>query len=151
MEDIFHWRLEGGSRFRFIVAAVLVVSMCLLTACTSLSLGGLVKSTGEAIGVVPGAVGFVATMKRSSSASDDPVLAFLAEAEDGEVRDLEDAEAGTRLRVTAGRIYQAASGRVCRRFIAVGAAAEATPGEALVCKDATGQWSRVDILVPVSP
>ena len=125
--------------------------MCLLAACTSISFGDLVKSTGEAIGVAPGAVESVATMKRSPPTSDDPLLAFLAEAADGEIRHLEDAVTGTRLRVTAGRIYQAASGRVCRRFSAVGAAGEKTNGEGLVCKDAAGRWNSVDVLVPVSP
>ena len=147
IKGIIPLRLEGSFPIRFIVAVGFVSSMCLLAACTPPSLVDLLKATGETFGGVAGTVEPTSMTKRLPSTSEDPVLAFLAEAENGDVRDIEDTEAGIRLRITAGRIYEAASGRVCRRFRAVGAAVD----EGLVCKDAAGRWTRVGMLVSFPP
>ena len=149
-EDTFQLRFEGGSRLRPIVAVGLVVSICLLAACTPSSIIDLLKTSGEPYGGVAGTVETESMTKRLPSTSGDPVLAFLAEAENGEVRDFEDAKAGTRLRVTAGRIYQAASGRICRRFSTTGVSSDEATGEGLVCQSAAGRWIRVGKLVPVA-
>lgn len=149
-EDTFHSRFEDRSRFRPIVAAGLVVSVCLLAACTPPSFVDLLKTAGEPFAGVAGTVEAESTTKRLPSISGDPLLAFLAEAENGAVRDFEDAEAGTRLRVTAGRIYQAASGRICRRFSATGVSSDEADEEGLVCRSAAGRWVRVGMLVPVA-
>ena len=118
-----------------------MVALCVVSACAPPSLQELVQGAGEAVEAATTA------MAPSRNVLEDPLLAFLAGAEEGEVRDVDDAATGLRLRVTAGRVYHAASGRVCRRFSAVGAASE----EGLVCKGASGRWMRTRLLAPVSP
>ena len=124
---------------------VLVASMCTLAACTPPSLRDLAQGAGGAVSAATTA------MAPSRSVTEDPLLVFLAEAEEGEVRDLDDAATGARLQVRAGRAYHAASGRVCRRFSTGGAATPNANEEGLVCKDAAGRWTRAGLLAPVSP
>ena len=122
----------------------MVSSVCVLAACTP-SLRDLALSTGRVVEAA------TSTVKPSRNASEDPLLVFLAEAEEGEVRDIDDVAIGARLRVTAGRTYHAASGRVCRRF---SASSTETPGakeEGLVCRDPAGRWTRAGLLAPVAP
>ena len=117
-----------------------------MPACTPLSLRDLAQSAGGAVEAATSA------MIPSQTKSADPLLSFLAGAEEGEVRDLEDVATGIGLRVTAGRTYHAASGRLCRRYDSEGSAA--TPqakGKGLVCRDASGRWTRAGLLAPVSP
>ena len=139
------WSPEGTPRPRALAAAVLVVSMCTVSACAPLSLRDLAESAGGAVAAATSA------MKPSQSVSEDPLLVFLAEAEEGEVRDLDDAATGARLRVRAGRAYHAASGRVCRRFSVGGATTPDANEEGLACQDAAGRWTRAGLLAPVSP
>ena len=122
-----------------------MVSIGTLVACAPPSLRDLAQS---ATGAVEAAT---AVMKPAQAVSDDPLLAFLAEAEEGDVRDFSDADTGARIQVTAGRVYHAASGRVCRRFRATNVAALEWIEESLVCRDATGHWIRADILAPTTP
>lgn len=118
-----------------------MVALCAVSACAPPSLQELVQGAGEAVEAATTA------MQPSRDVLEDPLLEFLAGAEEGEVRDVDDAVTGTRLRVTAGRVYHAASGRVCRRFGAAGATSE----EGLVCKGASGGWMRIRLLAPISP
>ena len=122
-----------------------MVALCVVSACAPPSLQELVQGAGEAVEAATTA------MQPPQNAVEDPLLAFLAEAEDGEVRDLENSVSGNRLRVTAGRVYHAASGRMCRRFTAFGVATGEADEEGLACKGDTGRWVRVGILAPVSP
>ena len=134
-------------RARSLAAAAFIVTMCAVSACTLPSLRDLAQSASGAVEAATA----TAAMKPSQSASEDPLLVFLAEAEEGEVRDLNDAATGTSLRVAAGRTYHAASGRVCRRFSVSSAATPDANEEGLVCKDAAGRWTRAGLLAPVSP
>ena len=122
----------------------MVSSVCVLAACTP-SLRDLALSTARVVEAA------TSTVKPSRNASEDPLLVFLAEAEEGEVRDIDDVAIGARLRVTAGRAYHAASGQVCRRFSASRTATPDANEEGLVCRGASGQWTRAGLLAPVSP
>ena len=139
-----HRNIERSSRLRPLWAAVLIAGMCAVSACTLPSLRELAQSAGGAVEAA------AVAMNPSQDVSEDPLLAFLAAAEEGEVQDLDDAVTGARLRVTAGRAYHAASGRLCRRFSA-GSAATPDANEGLVCKDVSGRWTRTGLLIPVSP
>ena len=90
-------------------------------------------------------------MLPSQPDSADPLLSFLAGADEGEVREFDDAATGMRARVTAGRVYHAASGRLCRRYAASGTAIPGEDEEGLVCEGTDGYWARAALLVPVSP
>ena len=124
---------------------VLMASMCTLAACTPSSLRDLVRTAEGAVEAATTAV------MPSDTIPGDPVLAFLAEAEEGEVRNLHDSATSAQFRVTAGRIYHAASGGLCRRFIVEGATTPEASRKGLACSDATGRWIRVDLLAPVAP
>lgn len=126
-------------------AAALFLVMCGVSACAPPSLQELVQSAGGAVE----AAGIA--MSPSQPESADPVLSFLAGADEGEIREFDDAMTGTRLRVTAGRTYHAASGRFCRRYTAASAAGPGNDDEGLVCLGTDGYWVRAGLLVPVSP
>lgn len=118
-------------------AIVLIMGLCALSACVPPSL----REAGEAAGV-----------PRSPPAVEgDPVLAFLAGAEDGETAEVLAPATGIRIRVTAGRRYHAASGSVCRRFNAGSAVAPEGREEGLACRVASGRWIRVEPLSRVPP
>ena len=126
------------------VAALFLV-MCGVSACAPPSLQELAQGAGEAVEAA------TALVKPSQSSSGDPLLDFLAGADEGEVREFDDAATGTRLRVTAGRTYHAASGRLCRRYTTAGAAIPGEHDEGLVCESMDGYWARAALLVPFSP
>ena len=130
---------------RSLAAVALMATLCVVSACAPPSLRDLARSAGETVEAATTA------MQPSRNVSEDPLLAFLAEAEEGEVRDMDDAATGVRLQVTAGRSYNAASGRVCRRFSAQGPGVPHSNEEGLVCRDAAGRWTRTGLLGPVSP
>ena len=144
MDRLLHLKLPGARRARPLTAAALAVSICTLPACLPPSLRELAQSTGE---TVEAAV----TMRPSPAAEQDSLLAFLAVAEDGEVRDIDDTPSGAGRQVRAGRLYHAASGRVCRRFTVTSTSAPEASEEGLVCKDASGRWTRVRLLSRFSP
>ena len=137
--------LGDASRTRSLSVAAMLALMGVLAACMPPSLGDLVPGAGGA--TEP----FVGGMTSSPGAAEDPVLVFLAEAEDGEMLEMDDAATGTRLRVTAGRAYHAASGRVCRRYRESIAMAPDSGKEALACRHAAGGWIRANLLAPLSP
>ena len=124
-------------RGRRLGAIVLIMGLCALSACAPPSL----REAGEAAGVLRSPPAF----------EDDPVLAFLAGAEDGESAEVLESATGLRIRVTAGRRYHAASGSVCRRFNAGSAAAPERREDGLACRVASGRWTRVEPLSRVPP
>ena len=145
------FELQGSNpgpslRSRSLAVAALMVTLCAVSACAPPSLRDLARSAGDAVGAAATA------MQPSQKASGDPLLDFLAEAEEGEVRDFDDAATGTRLRVSAGRRYHAASGQLCRRYSSMeSAAVPEAKEEGLVCREASGRWIRADLLAPVPP
>ena len=126
-------------------AAALLLVMCSVSACAPPTLRELTQGAGGAVEAV------ASVMRPSQRSSGDALLDFLAGAEEGEARELEDSATGTRLRVTAGRAYHAASGRLCRRYTAVIAVGPGDDDEGLVCEDTNGYWARAGLLAPVSP
>ncbi len=116
-----------------------------VSACAPPSLRGLARSAGGAVEAA------ASVMKPARGAPEDPLLAFLAEAEEGEAQELDYPATGIRLRVTAGRAYHAASGRLCRRYTAVSTAIPGEDEEGLVCEGTNGYWARAGLLAPVSP
>ena len=126
-------------------AAALLVGLGMLSACTAPSPREAAPSGGGA-----GAGAAVAAAMPSQSASGDPLLAFLAEAEEGAVRDFDDAAAGVRLRVRAGRLYHAASGRVCRQYRVSNPAVPEANEEGLACRDRAGHWRRTALVAPTA-
>lgn len=124
----------------------MLASALAVSACAPSSLRDLVQSAGGAVEAAAAAV------IPSRAEPVDPLHAFLAEAAEGEVRDLEDSVTGARLRVRAGRAYHAASGRLCRRYQSEGSAeAPEAKGEGLACRDASGRWKSTGFLTPISP
>ena len=123
-------------RGRRLGAIVLIVSLCASSACVPLP---------------PREAGGIAGVLTPSAPDDDPVLAFLAGADDGESAEVLEPATGIRIRVTAGRLYHAASGGVCRRFHAGRAAAPERREEGLACRAASGRWARVEPLSRVPP
>lgn len=125
--------------------ALTAAGMFTVSACSPPSLRELAKSAEGAVEVATAAV------MPSSKAASDPLLEFLAEAQDNEVRDIDDPATGGPLRVKAGQVYHAASGRLCRRYAAGTPSAPESSDNGLACEDANGDWVRVGLLVPVSP
>ncbi|MDD9979773.1 MAG: hypothetical protein OXU81_00165 [Gammaproteobacteria bacterium] len=139
-------RLRQSSRpLRILAVPLMAVVMFTLSACAPGSLRELAKSTEGAVEVA------AAAMMPSSKAAGDPLLEYLAEAREDEVRDIDDPTTGNRFRVKAGRVYHAASGRLCRRYVAGTPSAPENSDNGLACRDANGDWVRVGLLVPVSP
>ena len=125
--------------------AILLLVLCGVSACVPPSLRDLARGAG---GAVEAAASLVSP---SPGPSEDPLLDFLAGAELGEARELRDPATGVQLRVTAGRVYHAASGRLCRRYAAGSVSATGNDDEGLVCEGANGNWVRAGLLAPVSP
>ena len=122
----------------------MLAGACILAACAPPTLRDLTSRAGAS---VEAAIDGIAPAPRTA---DDAVLVFLAEAQNGEVGEIDDAGRGVPLRVRAGRLYHAASGRVCRRY-REGVAAEAETGEeGLACRNASGRWARVELVIPAS-
>lgn len=115
---------------------VLVMGFCALSACALPS---------------PREAGGAAGTRTPPALEDDPVLAFLAGADDGETGEVLESASGIRVRVTAGRLYHAASGSVCRRFNAGSATASEPRGEGLACRVDSGRWIRVEPLSRLPP
>ena len=72
----------------------------------------------------------------------DPLLEFLASANDNETAAVSGTD-GELMMVTAGQRYNAASGRVCRRYV-LGNGGNSERG--IACQLATGSWKRVQLL-----
>ena len=123
----------------------LVLVMCAVSACVPPTLRELAQGAG---GAVEAATLVVNPSHRSSG---DALLDFLAEAGEGEARELDDPATGVRLQVRAGRVYHAASGRLCRRYTAVSEATFGNDGRGLACEGTNGYWARARLLAPVLP
>ena len=133
-------------RLRSFAVAALLAGIGVVTACAPPSLRDLAQGASGAVEAA------AAVITPSRSAPRDPLLDFLASAEDGEVREFDDPSMGARLRVTAGRLYHSASGRPCRRYTAGSAAAAPdSHGRGLACEGANGDWARASLLAPASP
>ena len=85
----------------------------------------------------------------SNAAPLDPVHAFLATAPDGAARAIMDPQTGAVTEVTAGDRYFAASGRECRRYLAL--RRPAAPQAMLACQSSDGRWESRPSLLGGSP
>lgn len=126
-------------------AAILLLVLGGVSACSPPSLRDLARGAGGAVEAAASAI------SPAPEPSGDPLLDFLAGAEPGEARELNDPATGAPLRVTAGHVYHAASGRLCRRYTAASAAAPGNDEEGLACEGTKGNWVRAGLLAPVSP
>jgi hypothetical protein len=77
----------------------------------------------------------------------EPLFGFLASAAVNEVGVVKDPRTGQSVRVTAGRAYQAASGRLCRRFEVMAPLLYEGMTDGLACKDAEGLWTKSKLLI----
>lgn len=119
--------------------------MCAVSACVPPTLRKFAQGAGETLEAT------TAVVKPVHRSSGDALLDFLAEAEEGEAQELDDPATGVRLQVRAGRVYHAASGRICRRYTALGEAALGSDGQGLACEGTHGYWVRARLLAPVLP
>lgn len=76
-----------------------------------------------------------------------PLFVFLASAPAGQVDVIEDPATGTSVRVVAGRDYDAASGRRCRRFQVLSAQSYEGITDGLACRDDQGYWTLSEHLI----
>lgn len=72
---------------------------------------------------------------------------FVSLAQSGEASELEDPRSGTAVRVVAGRRYQAASGKLCRRFAVTTPPGYAGFKEGLACRDESGRWQVTGVIL----
>ena len=73
----------------------------------------------------------------------DPILLFVGSASDNERGQVLDPSTGTEVQVFVGRTYNAASGRVCRRYRTVDRAGSFSDQSGIACQDHSGQWHKV--------
>ncbi len=73
----------------------------------------------------------------------DPVLFFVGSANDNEKGRVLDPATGEEIQVFAGRTYNAASGRLCRRYRITGLTESAPYTSDLACRDHSGQWQKI--------
>ena len=73
----------------------------------------------------------------------DPVLLFVGSASDNEKATIFEPTTSEEVQVFAGRAYNAASGRLCRRFRITGPAASSPHTSDLACRDHSGQWQKI--------
>jgi hypothetical protein len=73
----------------------------------------------------------------------DPLLLFLESAKENEKTTISDPTTGEQLHVTAGRTYNAASGRACRRYRVAKSTDSVKDMTDLACRKDSGQWERV--------
>ncbi len=73
----------------------------------------------------------------------DPVLFFVGSASDNEKGQVLDPATGEEIQVFAGRSYNAASGRVCRRYRVTGPTESSPHTSDLACQDHSGQWQKI--------
>ena len=73
----------------------------------------------------------------------DPILFFVGSANDNEKGQVLDSTTGEEVQVFAGRTYNAASGRLCRRY-RLSDPTESSPRTSdLACRDRLGRWQKV--------
>ncbi len=73
----------------------------------------------------------------------DPVLFFVGSASDNEKGRVLDPATGKEIQVFAGRTYNAASGRLCRRYRVTGPTESSPHTSDLACRDHSGQWQKI--------
>ncbi len=73
----------------------------------------------------------------------DPVLFFVGSASDNEKGRVLDPATGEEIQVFAGRTYNAASGRLCRRYRVTGPTESSPHTSDLACRDHSGQWQKI--------
>ncbi len=76
-----------------------------------------------------------------------PLFAFLATAAASEPGIVEDPRTGANVWVIADRAYNAASGRLCRRFYVVSPQSYEGMTEGLACRDERGHWTASELLI----
>ena len=73
----------------------------------------------------------------------DPILLFVGSANDNEKGQVLDPTTGEEVQVFAGRTYNAASGRLCRRYRITGPTESSPHTSDLACRDHSGQWQKI--------
>jgi len=73
----------------------------------------------------------------------DPILFFVGSANDNEKGQVLDPTTGEEVQVFAGRTYNAASGRLCRRYRITGPTEPSARTSDLACRDRSGKWQKV--------
>jgi uncharacterized SAM-binding protein YcdF (DUF218 family) len=73
----------------------------------------------------------------------DPILFFVGSANDNEKGQVLDPTTGEEVQVFAGRTYNAASGRLCRRYRITGPTESSPHTSDLACRDHSGQWQKI--------
>lgn len=81
------------------------------------------------------------------SAGTHPIAAFLAAARAGDSTFLTIPESGSRVQVTADRVYFAASGRYCRKYLVTSTNSATTMSPGLACRNAQGDWQLENLIV----
>jgi hypothetical protein len=82
-----------------------------------------------------------------SAGGTHPIAAFLAAARAGDSTYLTLPETGKRVRVTAHRLYFAASGRYCRHFEVTVTNSPSTTTPGLACKNVDQDWELQNLIV----
>ena len=73
----------------------------------------------------------------------DPILFFVGSANNNQKGQILDPATGKEVQVFAGRAYNAASGRQCRRYQIFEATESTLPTTGLACRDQFGQWQKI--------
>ena len=79
----------------------------------------------------------------SQSYQPDPVLFFVGSASDYQKGRVLDPTTGEEVQVVVGRTYNAASGRLCRRYRISGPTESATHTSDLACRDHLDRWQKI--------
>jgi hypothetical protein len=77
----------------------------------------------------------------------DPILFFVGSANDNEKGHVLDPMTGEKVQVFAGRTYNAASGRLCRRYRITDSTESSPHTSDLACPDRSGRWQKVQPLL----
>ncbi len=89
------------------------------------------------------ATGTSSTTETPEPSPPDPVLFFVGSANDNERGRVLDPATGEEIQVFAGRTYNAASGRLCRRYRISGPTESSPHTSDLACRDHLGRWQKV--------
>ncbi len=79
----------------------------------------------------------------SEPSQPDSILFFVGSANDNEKGQVLDPTTGEEVQVFAGRTYNAASGRLCRRYRIFDPTRSSSHISDLACRDGLGQWQKV--------
>ena len=123
---------------RSVLAATVVIAVAV--GCAGLPGTGTYKKSTGAATATP-------IDESKSSGGTHPIAAFLAAARAGDSTHLTLPETGTRVRVTAQRMYFAASGRYCRRYEVTHTNSPTTSTQGLACKNGRQDWELQNLIV----